>query len=148
MPESAITSAACPSCFKVQLEAQDSHPTWLAQFIDKDYSSHLQIFSKPNIACDLLLRNVPGKTFLICNNLEKSQLLLLLRGPDFPRSAMPEKTFCFFFFPWSGPWFLTGVLQSLRTLKGELTASAQVSTRAGEWLSDPLNHFENAVISN
>lgn len=119
MPESAITSATHTSCFKVQLEAQGSHPTWLAQCIDKDNNSYWQIFSKPNIACDLLLRSVPAKTLLICNNLEKSQLLhcsmaQILQGlpcircfvsfcsPDLaPGSPL---AFCKAWGPWRGSW--------------------------------------------
>lgn len=119
MPESANTSAICTSCFKIQLEAQDSRPTWLPQCIDKNYNSYLQIFSKPSIACDLLLRSVPANTLLICNNLEKSRLLYrstaqILRGlpciRHFVSSCSPDLApgsplaFCKAWGPRRGSW--------------------------------------------
>ena len=45
------------------------------------------MFNNPDIACGLSLRNVLAKTLIICNYLEKSQLLLLLHGPAPPASA-------------------------------------------------------------
>lgn len=82
--ESVITSATCLSCSKVKVaevhvEEQVSYPMQPAHCID----SHIcrQIFNNPDIECDLLLKNGPAKPLLICNNLEKSPLLLLLHGP-------------------------------------------------------------------
>lgn len=68
-----------------------SHPVWLQPTTSTLSVTHIcrQQFCIPDIAHDLVLRDFLAKTLFFCNNLKKSQLLLLLH--DLAAWPVPQR---------------------------------------------------------